>query len=348
MSEEAVNEPDAPTDECRMVDEPDDDAERMQGDDEDERRIMDEDDVDPDRVPPLHTRHALRKPNQRQVDEHNVTHLPFAPWCEICIQTRAADHPHRRNRGGADVESMPKVYFDYGFFRSRIGAPLIPFLVGVCGRTGMKFSGVVRDRQARLQSTIAMVQKGLQDLGVFGEVTLRADGESTLLDILRAVAEQRRTRTIVERGPRDDGKANGRAERAIRSVEEITRTLKADLECRIGTAVDPQGGTFEWMLKHGTDLLNKRQPGVDGATPWQRLHGKTYAGELLRFGTSVLHRLSGQVQGGVLVDRWHRGTWLGKTADSDEHVIGVEGGVSSGHAQCAQWMLQLMRNVSEL
>ena len=139
---------------------------------------------------------------------------------------------------------MPNVYFDYGFFRSRVGSPLIPFLVGVCGRTGMKFSTVVRDRQARVQSTITMVKKGLHELGIHGEVTLRADGESALVDLLKAVAETRRPRTLVERGPRDDGKANGRAERAIRSVEEIARTLKADLECRLGNVVDPQSGIF--------------------------------------------------------------------------------------------------------
>ena len=178
----------------------------------------------------------------------------------------------------------------------------------------------------RLASTITVVKKGLLDLGIHGEVTLRADGEAALLDLLRAVAEQRRPRTLVERGPRDDGQANGRGERAVRSVEEITRTLKADLEIRTSTPIDPHSGTFEWLLRHGTDLLNKRQPGTDGLTAWHRLRGRPYGGELLQFGSSVLHRLSGRVVGGVLVDRWHKGTWIGKTTESDEHIIGVDGG----------------------
>ena len=342
MDEARTDEADEAVDEARMdeagrMDEADEavamddpgDAVAGRMDEADEAVAMDDpgdDDPDPDTVPRLNARHAVQKPNHRAVLDHNVTHLPYAPWCEICIQTRAADHPHRRSCPGQDHESMPKVYFDYGFFRSRVGTPLVPFLVGICGRTGMKFAAVMHERQSRLASSVAIVKKGLHDLGLHGEVTLRADGESALLDLLKAVAETRRPRTLVERGPRDDGQANGRAERAVRSVEEITRTLKADLEVRIPNAVDPHSGVFEWLLRHGTDLLNKRQPGADGLTPWQRLRGKVYAGELLQFGAPILHRLSGQVIGGVLVNRWHPGVWLGKTSDSDEHIIGTDGG----------------------
>ena len=232
---------------------------------------------DPETIPQLNARHPIRKPSRKVVQDHNVTHLPYAPWCEICVQTRASNHPHRRASTHDEHHTMPKVYFDYGFFRSRIGSKLVPFLVGVCGKIGMKFSAVVHDRQSRLSSSITIVKKGLHDLGIHGEVILRADGEAALLDLLRAVAEQRRPRTLVERGPCDDGQANGRGERAVRSVEEITRTLKADLEVRMSSAVDPHSGVFEWLLRHGTDLLNKRQPGADGVTlaktPWKTVCG---------------------------------------------------------------------------
>ena len=137
-------------------------------------------------TPPLNTRRMALRPGQRVIDEHNVTHLPFAPWCEICVRTRSANHPHKRRTEENGDSETPKVYFDYGFFRSRVSTPLVPFLVGVCKKTNMKFTSVVRDRRGRRPLTITQVKKGLSDLGIHGEITLRADGEAALLDLLRA------------------------------------------------------------------------------------------------------------------------------------------------------------------
>ena len=82
-------------------------------------------------------------------------------------------------------------------------------------------------------------------MGIHGPAILRSDGENALGDLLRGVAETRRPQTLVERGPRVDAQANGRAERAVRSVEEQVRFVKSDLESRIGVGIDPSTGLFE-------------------------------------------------------------------------------------------------------
>lgn len=38
-------------------------------------------------------------PTDEEREAHSLTHLPFAPWCEICLRSRTRDNPHR---------SMPK------------------------------------------------------------------------------------------------------------------------------------------------------------------------------------------------------------------------------------------------
>ena len=144
--------------------------------------------------------------------------------------------------------------------------------------------------------------------------------------MLQRVAARRRAQTLVERGPRDDGQANGRAERAIRTAEDQTRALKLDFEKRSGVALRTTSALFTWLVRHAVDVHNKLQPGLDGLTPFQRLRGRPFRGELLPFGVPVLHRLSGKMQGGVLTDRWLSGAWLGKTADSDEHLVALGNG----------------------
>ena len=103
------------------------------------------------------------------------------------------------------------------------------FLIGVCGRTSMRFGAVIFDRRGRNPVRAKLIKKGLHDVGAHGAVTLRSDGENALADLLHAVARERQAVTLVERGPRGDSQANGRTERSIRVAEEIVRVLRADL-----------------------------------------------------------------------------------------------------------------------
>ena len=97
--------------------------------------------------------------------------------------------------------------------------------------------------------------------------------------------------------------------------------MKGDMEKRLGSAIDPNLPIFEWIVRHSADLLNKFSVGVDGRTPWQRLRGVPYKGEMVSIGARIMHRLSGRMQGGLMVDRWIKGHWLGKNTPSDEHLV---------------------------
>ena len=35
-------------------------------------------------------------PSQIEVDEQNMTHLPFRSWCHHCVRGTAESHPHLR------------------------------------------------------------------------------------------------------------------------------------------------------------------------------------------------------------------------------------------------------------
>ena len=39
---------------------------------------------------------VLRTPTQKEIDAHNVTHLPHEEWCEFCMSGRARNKPHRK------------------------------------------------------------------------------------------------------------------------------------------------------------------------------------------------------------------------------------------------------------
>ena len=37
-------------------------------------------------------------PCHSEVEQHNITHLPFRDWCPYCVQGKAASYPHRKRK----------------------------------------------------------------------------------------------------------------------------------------------------------------------------------------------------------------------------------------------------------
>ena len=42
-------------------------------------------------------------------------------------------------------------------------------------------------------------------------------------------------------------------------------------------------------------------------------------------GASAMFRVAGKVPGGVMTERWHLGTWLGKRFHTEEHLVALNG-----------------------
>jgi hypothetical protein len=59
------------------------------------------------------------RPTVKEVEEHNLTHLPFRNWCIFCVKGKAKDDPHRRTIKQDEEQDTPIVSIDYMFMESR-------------------------------------------------------------------------------------------------------------------------------------------------------------------------------------------------------------------------------------
>jgi hypothetical protein len=59
------------------------------------------------------------KPTVKEVEEHNLTHLPFRNWCIFCVKGKAKDDPHKRRIKQDEEQEIPIVSIDYMFMESR-------------------------------------------------------------------------------------------------------------------------------------------------------------------------------------------------------------------------------------
>ena len=59
------------------------------------------------------------RPTVKEVEEHNLTHLPFRNWCIFCVKGKAKDDPHKRKIKEDENQDIPIVSIDYMFMESR-------------------------------------------------------------------------------------------------------------------------------------------------------------------------------------------------------------------------------------
>ena len=82
---------------------------------------------------------------------------------------------------------------------------------------------------------------------------------------------------------------------------------------------------FPWIVRHAAWLLTRYLIKKDGKTPYQRLRGRQYNGEIVEPFEFTHFRLS-TGERGKLDSQTSTGVWLGKSLSSDEHLIASEKG----------------------
>ena len=83
---------------------------------------------------------APKQPAPEQVALHNLTRLPFADWCTVCVACRRPNNHHRIQRG---ERHRPLFVADYAFVRNRGDDQLVPLLIGRLNPFGVYFVVVV-------------------------------------------------------------------------------------------------------------------------------------------------------------------------------------------------------------
>ena len=104
------------------ADQEDEDVEVMQADDEDDAKeevvkpqehttVPKVSAVDNSRVPKS-LRSPIRPPVS-EVERHNLAHLPYRHWCQVCVESKGKEDPHPRGKGDDDDKSgLPIISFD--------------------------------------------------------------------------------------------------------------------------------------------------------------------------------------------------------------------------------------------
>ena len=70
------------------------------------------------------------QPTERQIAEHEATHLPYQPWCKYCVQGKAINRKHQCSRRTfGEKDRVPHIGMDYMFLSNSDWDKASPILV---------------------------------------------------------------------------------------------------------------------------------------------------------------------------------------------------------------------------
>ena len=255
---------------------------------------------------------ALPSPNRMtpvQLAKHWLTHLPYHPGCELCVQSRRPNSHHRSST--ANERTIPLLVGDYCFPKSQKDDESVTVLVLKLFPYKLFFACAVRAkgpdplvvarlaqwmkdvglenfayRSDREPSIVSMLEEACARAGRRG-VKVQSDEPTELPDIAEGDLESGEPKEednpmatesvhvgVPEHSHPGESQSNGKAERAVGVFEDQLRTYKAAYEARFKMALTSTHPVMAWIIEHTVHMLNKYSLGADGRTAWGRLHGQ--------------------------------------------------------------------------
>ena len=124
-------------------------------------------------------------PSKLEVEEHELTHLPFINWCRHCVRGRGKEFPHRRV---GDDAGMPELHADMCFLgdENDLGNN-VPVLVVRERSSRMTMAAVVPSKTTNTYISKRVVAFMKEVGAVHGDVLVRSDQEPAMKAILSEV-----------------------------------------------------------------------------------------------------------------------------------------------------------------
>ena len=296
------------------------------------------------------------KPSSSEVERHRIAHFPYRNWCPECVMGQAIGRAHKTEKNASKI---PIIGMDYFYINDK-GELLTgqeaegngPELDdGADQRTLVKCL-VLYDRYTKALFAFAVPQKGVDDerwivkqvveivewLG-HSRIILKSDNERALVTLVRQALKDLRVQDVSgssEHSADYDSQANGGTETAVRMIRGPFRSMRLDLEKRIGWKIPIHHATMTWLLNHVANLRNVLGVGDDGVTGWTRARGRPFNMPLYHFCESVMFKLpsKGPMSNprGNMGSQWSSGIYLGFCRNSNEHILGTTEGVKYARA----------------
>ena len=234
-----------------------------------------------------HPRIARRPkmPTKAEVDAHMILHAEYRDWCHHCRAGRGVSHQHRRSK----EEVTGREYsIDYAFTTAEdVGEDMCAVLVGY-DHDSKGIWALAVDQKGATRPSVKWVTNKIDESGCAGTaITLRSDQEESIIPLKKAVAVHRQAETVMLESPVRDSKANGAAERAVRTWAGQLRTLRHHLEHRLKCALPKGSAMMTWLVSWAADVVSRYKVNPNGRTSYEWITGHRCSQPVVALGEKV-------------------------------------------------------------
>ena len=282
------------------------------------------------------------RPSQKEIEEHELTHVNYRSWCIHCNKGKARNTPHRRQTEEEDpLTSKPIVSIDYfymetdykdkraGQYRAETEGKR-PILAVCDSRTRAIFAHDMKEKGAN-EDTLKQLEDDIKNLGYEGiSIIIKGDQEPSIMAIQEALSRRRNDGQIVlENSPVGESSSNGRVERAIQSIQGQVRTIKDQVEAIIGAVIPRNSNTFKWLVEWSATTITRFKVNSNGKTPYHMIKGRQSNAQIASFGEKILYMPPKSVKTArsKFDVKLEDGVFLGMNMRTDEIKIGTKLGV---------------------
>ena len=121
-----------------------------------------------------------REPSEFEKQKHNLTHIPFQPWCTSCVKGKAQADPHKRTERIIEDSELPVIQCDYLMLKDTAGTGGLKVLSMYVRTFGYGMPTVVETKGPTDSYATTWAVKMLNFLGL-SDIILQCDPEPSLI-----------------------------------------------------------------------------------------------------------------------------------------------------------------------
>ena len=258
------------------------------------------------------------QPTPQEIQQHNLTHMPYRSWCPVCIQSRGRQTSHQQQ-----TSKQPVIQVDFTYIKTYEDKWPVPILTAIDIQTGMAMATMLTDKKGQFAYAQACLQAFILECGR-AEGILQSDQEEYLMALLRATAKATGNMTV-RFAPAYSSQSSGSIERFHRTLAGHIRTLRTQVQQNYNTRLPTTHPIMAWAVRHSAYLINRFLIRADGYTSYHKRWGRTHNAALCEFGETVMYMVQSIKQRPKLEPRFYKGIWLGKCTSTGESFIGIAG-----------------------
>ena len=275
------------------------------------------DEDDNARVPKIATRPYT--PTKKEREEHDATDLPFRSWCKYCVYGKGVHSPHCA--GDDEKTGRATVSLDYCFMGEDAHEEIPPIIVMWDNRSGMMWALPVEEK-GPVGYVVKWCAEKLERAGYGGvAITLKSDGEASVVALKRSIALRRTAETMPIESPVRESKSNGAIERDIRTWQGQFRTLKNRLEDNLKN-VEMGHPLAGWLVMWASELIGKFTVRPNGRTAYEDITGHKCKHPVVMFAETIHFKMPiDKSKRNKAESDWQTGFFVGVNSGSTEFLV---------------------------